>query len=110
MRKPHMALGAAALALSMALLPSVAHAAIPDSSLTINRTCYPNNQVYTMLNTGAATEYYWSSQQDRYNVKGLTWPGAVSTTVTTGFRNIFSTVYVKAGYVYAQGTGAYCRA
>lgn len=108
MRKPHLALGAAVLAVALGLSPTAA-VAVGDNSLVLNRTCAPPTKVFTMLNTGGPTEYYWNPQGNYSTIYWGIWPGAVKTTVTTGFQNINSTVYVKAGYVYAQGTGTYCR-
>lgn len=62
-----------------------------------------------MLNTGGPTEYYWNQQGNPRKIYLRQFASAVTTTVQTGFQNINSQVFVKAGYVYAQGTGTYCR-
>lgn len=103
-----MTIGAAVIAVAIAFTPSAAMA-VGNNSMTLDRTCYPGDVVYTMLNTGGATEYYWNDKDNIKKVYTQAWPSAVKTTVKTGFQRVHSQVFVKAGYVYAEGTGTYCR-
>lgn len=99
-------------ALSVAGLFAGASAAnaVGDNSWSDSRSCSPGLQVRFSVHTGGATDVFWNQipLPNGGYIYHRSSAGPMDTYFDTGLRHITGTVYVTAGYVYADRTWMGC--